>query len=507
MHFYSQNSLLVHPLVSPALGYLGGLPPLFFIASDKEVLRDEIIYTAHKAADPRKYPLKNGPRGLYPLLEGIEGRHPKPTSVHLQVYDGTCHVLPVLFLFSTPAKFCYRAMANFTKFVTGMPLGPSVSTSGSSILKMGRHASTPEMKRTLSPDPIDASENPPSEAELPASTSAPMSERGSGSSTPTAPPVSRKQTLRRALSYKVAQAGRILRRQSREPMQEGDVVPTELSSEKSGIYQRRAVGHAPVPQDRYAGEPSVYENITDSTAFEVIRERISTQGIIRPLEPESELDAFTVPEELVGTISELVMRRCINSHAHFHRKFANTYRNIEKTRKKNLEREAKKEGKRLDAMRASASNNSSLSSSSGGHYKFRQSVLDSPGWGYAWALDELERPPSSSIVARRDTEEARKLALIADKAVVEETSELNANSLWSVMMNFLAPPDRINEGGKKASNMEGEEGEEGLVGGEEDRGRTPTQERVSAKLKKKERSETKGLRTFSQMFLRRKSNP
>jgi len=45
IHFYAQNSLLVHPLVSPALGYLGGLPPLFFVASDKEVLRDEIIYT------------------------------------------------------------------------------------------------------------------------------------------------------------------------------------------------------------------------------------------------------------------------------------------------------------------------------------------------------------------------------------------------------------------------------------------------------------------------------
>lgn len=45
VHFYAQNNLLAHPLVSPALGYLGGLPPLFFIAGDKEVLRDEIIYT------------------------------------------------------------------------------------------------------------------------------------------------------------------------------------------------------------------------------------------------------------------------------------------------------------------------------------------------------------------------------------------------------------------------------------------------------------------------------
>ena len=43
--FYAENRLLRHPLVSPALGYLGGLPPLFFIAGDGEVLRDEIVYT------------------------------------------------------------------------------------------------------------------------------------------------------------------------------------------------------------------------------------------------------------------------------------------------------------------------------------------------------------------------------------------------------------------------------------------------------------------------------
>jgi acetyl esterase/lipase len=32
------------PTRQPGLSYLGGLPPLFFIAGDKEVLRDEIIY-------------------------------------------------------------------------------------------------------------------------------------------------------------------------------------------------------------------------------------------------------------------------------------------------------------------------------------------------------------------------------------------------------------------------------------------------------------------------------
>jgi len=44
VHLYTQNSLIAHPLISSALSYLGGLPPLLVIASDKEVLRDEIIY-------------------------------------------------------------------------------------------------------------------------------------------------------------------------------------------------------------------------------------------------------------------------------------------------------------------------------------------------------------------------------------------------------------------------------------------------------------------------------
>ena len=44
IQLYAPNRLLSHPLVSPALSYLGGLPPLLFIAGDREVLRDEIIY-------------------------------------------------------------------------------------------------------------------------------------------------------------------------------------------------------------------------------------------------------------------------------------------------------------------------------------------------------------------------------------------------------------------------------------------------------------------------------
>lgn len=51
IQLYTTNTLLKHPLVSPVLAYLGGLPPLFVIASDREVLRDEIVYTSVNLID------------------------------------------------------------------------------------------------------------------------------------------------------------------------------------------------------------------------------------------------------------------------------------------------------------------------------------------------------------------------------------------------------------------------------------------------------------------------
>ena len=48
VHLYCPNHLMTHPLISPVTSYLGGLPPLFIIASDKEVLRDEVLYMCVK---------------------------------------------------------------------------------------------------------------------------------------------------------------------------------------------------------------------------------------------------------------------------------------------------------------------------------------------------------------------------------------------------------------------------------------------------------------------------
>lgn len=112
IQIYTTNELLTHPLVSPVLqSSLGGLPPLLVLTGGGELLRDEQIYLAHKAANPLKYPLS----------EAYLDRHPeareqlriwKPTDVQLQVWDDLCHVAPTL-SFTRPAKYMYRSVAQF----------------------------------------------------------------------------------------------------------------------------------------------------------------------------------------------------------------------------------------------------------------------------------------------------------------------------------------------------------------------------------------------------------
>jgi len=168
---------------------------------------------------------------------------------------GTCHILPVLFLFSTPAKFCFRAMANFIRLVTGMPLWPFISASESSILKMGRQASSPEIKRTTSPDQIQSIKISSSEGGQLVSANTLTPTHISGSTTP----FSRKQSLRRTLSARFLQVGSIFHRPSRGPILENDINPSDSSS---GNTLRRKPVRFTTSHGRYAGESSVYEDVT-----------------------------------------------------------------------------------------------------------------------------------------------------------------------------------------------------------------------------------------------------
>ncbi|KAK2736902.1 hypothetical protein FQN57_000505 [Myotisia sp. PD_48] len=125
IHMYTTNQLLSHPLVSPAVQpSLGGLPPLLIIAGGGEALRDEQIYIAHKAANPTAYP---------PGVQFLDKYDPdrrilhqyKPTYVQLQVWDDICHAAPTL-SFTRPAKYMYRAIAQFSAWALSRAQNTSI---------------------------------------------------------------------------------------------------------------------------------------------------------------------------------------------------------------------------------------------------------------------------------------------------------------------------------------------------------------------------------------------
>lgn len=124
IHMYTTNELLSHPLVSPALQpSLGGLPPLQVVTGGSEMLRDEQIYVAHKAANPTAYPPSDVYLDEYDPNGEILNKYP-PTCVQLQVWDNLCHVAPAL-SFTRPAKYMFRSIAQFGAWALNRAQNPS----------------------------------------------------------------------------------------------------------------------------------------------------------------------------------------------------------------------------------------------------------------------------------------------------------------------------------------------------------------------------------------------
>ncbi|TFK23134.1 alpha/beta-hydrolase [Coprinopsis marcescibilis] len=441
IQFYTRNSLLVHPLVSAACSYLGNLPPLFIIASDKEVLRDEIIYSAHKAANPAEYPVKQRSKDLYPALNAFTEM--KPTSVHLQVYDDTAHVLPILFAFTTPAKFCFRAMASFCKLVINMPSTSSLPTNPSIVVDSDAIGYSRRKSESVALD-YDKAKQQAGGGEV-----ADMKNRSSR------PP------LRRAISSRMSRASLILQRgsflgnlETRTPSsislnetpepstdqksesQRGGTTSSDVAGPRfSPSLSRPSASTLPISDQRFAGDASVYQFVKNSSEWEcgMIRERIAIDGSVRTLEPAEELDAIKVPEEVIGRISELALKRYIDSKQVFDKKFARHLKSVEKHRRKHLERAKLDTIKRMSRIKK----NIKEKEKENVERNSEEYLLSSPGWSWAWALDDHESPPPSSIVSRRDTAEARELAEFADHAILGGDHSMSGNNLWSVMINFF----------------------------------------------------------------------
>lgn len=194
----------------------------------------------------------------------------------------------------------------------------------------------------------------------------------------------------------------------------------------------------------------------------MIRERVSTQGVIRPLEPPHELAALALPPEFIGVVSELAARRYLDGTARWDEKFKRAKKQIAKERKRNLERSRRDPVTSLPQLQALLLQDDSEPGTHGGgsngvHIASKGKpkgrmladglkIATGGSWTWAWALEEGERPPPSSIAARRDTDEARALARIADTHASAEEHPMSGNNLWGMIMGVLtAGPDHSGE--------------------------------------------------------------
>ncbi|CAJ0762298.1 6826_t:CDS:2, partial [Entrophospora sp. SA101] len=92
IQFYVSNEGLAIPYVSPLYAEsLGGLPPILVQTGDGEILRDENIYFAYKAANPEKYNLP-----YYNAEKFKNSPYKTPTKVVLEVYEEMPHVFQVI---------------------------------------------------------------------------------------------------------------------------------------------------------------------------------------------------------------------------------------------------------------------------------------------------------------------------------------------------------------------------------------------------------------------------
>lgn len=254
---------------------------------------------------------------MYPPLNGIETRY-KATKVHLQVYDGgshflgtfrtriltpgfkrtdSAHILPVLFSFTTPAKFCFRAIASFCKHVTGMPTIPQSPTNTSfTFTGMPTLSKRPTTRKDLKTRSRPGSSYRPNVSDIPPSgiitgsqiTSSPdeIDAIVASASEESESPKASKKSLRRSLSTRMSHASLMIRRRSAsairkdyfgdapatkeipplpdgpslqngEPKREGSSTPSDVGGAR---FQQLTPNPGPVIEgERTAGDPTVYD--------------------------------------------------------------------------------------------------------------------------------------------------------------------------------------------------------------------------------------------------------
>ncbi|KAH8922706.1 hypothetical protein BT69DRAFT_219503, partial [Atractiella rhizophila] len=370
IQLYATNEQLSNPFVSPVFQpSLGGLPPMLVIAGNNEVLRDEIVYLAHRAANPAGYPLREALR----QSSSQHGELP-PTKVHLQVYDDAPHVLP-LFSFTTPAKYCYRSIASFCVWATSQHTFNEEATTNERISK----SSTAEWK-----------DEPTMSTATNSSTSKAVTLEKSRST-------SRKERFSAVLD---------LHRHSHMFSKELASSPSQLSARTEETEGSNYVQH---PQSKpesnpFRKLPSDLEQTIYSAQLpmnrpdfkdNMIRERVSIKGVIRPLENTSQIRCLNLDPEDIGIIKEGPVRRYLDGKKDWDQKYRRVYLRIQRKREHNVKRATREELERIKA-RLKNLRHGSFSSSNQDQGQNMESEDFEIEFGGATAR---EAPPPSSIAA------------------------------------------------------------------------------------------------------------
>lgn len=424
IQLYATNDQLTHPYCSPLFSpSLGGLPPLLIIAGENEVLRDEIIYLAHRAAHPDRYHLREDLLNAHPERKAKAAEYPS-TKVHLQVYDEMFHVLP-MFSFLRPAKYCYRAIGSFCKFVTASETENTPNTSSK--------PRSPSQDERHEPEQSGSAPPPGSLGNMQVSASTdssqmPESNQPIFTSKLTSPPAQLPTPPPSPLVARIPSDRKLSRIAP-------DAPPRPTLPEATLAELEHTIYHASFPERR----PEFVD--------EMIRERVALDGHIRPLEDEAELDILRISPNDLGVIKDGPLRRWAEGRKIWDHKFMGRYKKIQVQREHHIKRSnkrvketmkklsephmsQKKNKKKRHGRKPSASadplpepvSNAAASTNCDGVAAREapceqpdSSAEEAPADRFGWTLSDDERPPPSSIAARKDTSEALKLAKVLEQ--------------------------------------------------------------------------------------------
>ncbi|GAA5932361.1 uncharacterized protein JCM15063_001200 [Sporobolomyces koalae] len=406
VQMYCPNNMLDHPLISPVnQGSLGGLCPLYIAAGSDELLRDEITYIAHKAANPSAYPPSSDVLAKYPTQRAhLEANYP-PTLVQYQLFEGGCHVATTLSVASI-AKYIYRGAANAALFYL-----TAAQTKKDRVKAEGRHshvhslqkhlqrgADSPRRKRSSTQERTQASEEHTSQV----TTSAVNDD---AIVAPAVTSIDLKLANTHVHSHLEDEESSDSASTASTSSDEGEVDPHTTPQPTLANYLDQVIkvtGHLPPFDENH-----------------MIRQRVSNHGKTRPLEPASELPGCQMNPEHIGKVHAGPVRKWLHKRAEWDRKYSSElekFRHIRST----------------DRVKAQEN-------------------------GFLLGRFKGENPPLCSLAGFSDPELAQQAGESVDEVVGKKAAASMALAFWS---KVSSGPDESKAGDEKVKEVEQEIQEE-----------------------------------------------